>query len=356
MHTETMPDHQTVLVTGGNGFLGKAIAQRLLGDGFRVRSLSRRRSPDLASMGIAQFTGDIRDASVVDRACRGAAMVFHTAAKAGVWGDSGAFYGINVTGTGHVISACRRHGSLLVHTSSPSVVFDGKDMAGADETAPYPKRYTAAYPATKAQAEQLVRQASREGLPAVILRPHLIWGPGDNHLVPQILQQAPKLRRVGDGRNLVDTVYIDNAADAHVLAARGLARDRTLSGNIYFISQGEPVPLWWMVDAILAAAGKPPVRGQIPVSAAVTAGRVLEWMHKAFRLQGAPRMTRFMAHELSTSHWFDISAARNDLGYVPRVSTREGLRRLAAWLAHGPPETPHPAPPPPSPPTPEDLR
>jgi nucleoside-diphosphate-sugar epimerase len=206
-------------------------------------------------------------------------------------------------------------------------------MEGVDESVPYPKTYSAPYPHTKALAEKAVSGAAKTELPAVILRPHLIWGPGDNHLVPRILARAERLRRIGNGNNLVDTVYIDNAADAHILALdRLLADPGGLSGRIYFISQGEPIPLWEMIDKILAAGGKPPVTKRISPSSAYLAGGLMEAVYRLFRIQTEPPLTRFVAKELATAHWFDISAARRDLGYRPAVTTEEGLARLTAWL------------------------
>lgn len=326
-----------VAVTGGGGFLGEAIVRRLKADGHRVRSFSRRRHRALSDLGIRQILGDIADADAVFGALAGASVVFHTAAKAGVWGDEATYAATNVTGTANVIDACRKHGiRYLVHTSSPSVVFDGSDMAGVDETAPYPAAYHAPYPKTKAAAEQMVHEASGDHLKTVILRPHLIWGPGDNHLIPRILARAARLRRVGDGTNRVDTIYIDNAAEAHVLAAEALMKRPEISGNVYFISQDAPVPLWEMVDAILAAGGLPPVAGSVSAGMARTIGAVLETTYRLLRLPGEPRMTRFVAAELATSHWFDISAAKRDLGYTPRVSTAEGLERLSIWLKDDP--------------------
>ena len=325
--------NKRILITGGGGFLGWAVARKLLEKGALVRSFSRRTYPLLAAADVDQLQGDIGDPEAVAAACRGVDTVFHVAAKAGVWGAASDFHRTNVVGTRNVIAACRA-GSVetLVYTSSPSVVFDGKDMEGVDESVPYPDFYTAPYPQTKAQAEREVVSASRTGLKTIVLRPHLIWGPGDNHLVPRIIGRARHLRRVGDGRNRVDTVYIDNAADAHILAAETLETRPELSGRIYFISQGEPMPLWEMIDAILDAAGLPPVRKSISLRTARRLGTALEVLYRFFRLGNEPPMTRFMAEELATSHWFDIGAARRDLGYRPVVSTAEGLIRLARWL------------------------
>jgi nucleoside-diphosphate-sugar epimerase len=205
-------------------------------------------------------------------------------------------------------------------------------MEGVDESVPYPAHYRSHYPQTKAIAEQAVVKASEQGLKSIILRPHLIWGPKDNHLVPRIIERAHRLRRIGDGHNLVDTVYIDNAADAHILAAEALKSSPEISGRIYFISQGDPIPLWDMVDAILKAGGRAPVRKSISLKKAMLIGAVLEFVYRALRLKGEPQMTRFVAEELASAHWFDISAARNDLKYRPAVSTKTGLERLQEWL------------------------
>ena len=324
---------QNVLVTGGGGFLGNAIVKKLVERGDRVLSFSRRSYPELSSAGVEQVQGDISDRHAVEAACKDMDLVFHVAAKPGIWGDYDIYFKTNVVGTHNVVAGCKTHGvSRLVYTSSPSVVFDGTDMEGVDESVPYPKHFHTHYPKTKAIAEQYVIQAASRHLMTIALRPHLIWGPKDNHLVPRIIKRAKRLVRVGNGKNLVDTIYIDNAADAHILAADALQKNPALSGKVYFISQGDPVPLWEMVDDILKAGGLPPVRRAMSRRLAWTAGALLEFFYAALKIKGEPQMTRFLADELATAHWFDISAARKDLGYSPRVSTKEGLRRLEAWL------------------------
>ena len=324
---------ENILVTGGGGFLGSAIVKRLVKLGAPVASFSRNKHTELTSLNVPQIQGDISDPDAVERAVRGKNAVFHVAAKPGVWGAYRDYYLPNVAGTQNVIAACLKHGvSRLVHTSSPSVVFDGSDMEGVDESTPYPRRFHSHYPQTKALAEQAVVQASGAKLKTIILRPHLIWGPGDNHLVPRIIARASQLRQVGDGQNKTDTIYIDNAADAHILAAEKLAANAALSGRIYFISQGKPILLWEMINAILNAADLPPVQKTISHRTAWMIGACLESVYKLFKIANEPRMTRFVADELAASHWFDISAARRDLGYYPKVSTQEGLERLAVWL------------------------
>lgn len=322
-----------VLVTGGGGFLGKAIITQLVEKKYHVRSFSRNRYPELSSMGIEQIQGNICNKTEIEHALRGVDLVFHTAAKAGIWGEYSDYYRTNVTGTQNVIAGCKKHHiSRLIYTSSPSVVFNGSDMEGVNESVPYPATYHAYYPQTKAIAEQYVIKAAKQGLMTIILRPHLIWGPEDKHFVPRIIARANRLVRVGNGKNLIDTVYIDNAAEAHILAAEALGKNPKLSGSIYFISQGDPIPLWDMINHILKAAGLAPVRRSMPHSMAWLIGVTLELVYRSFNISKEPRMTRFLANELAKAHWFDISAAEKDLGYIPRISIKEGLRHLETWL------------------------
>jgi 2-alkyl-3-oxoalkanoate reductase len=319
------------LVTGGGGFLGGVIVRMLRERGDEVRSFSRGEHPELARLGAEQVRGDLADREALARAAAGCDVVFHVAARAGISGSYADFRRANVEGTENVVAACRVNGiRRLVHTSSPSVVFDGRDVEGGNESLPYPERYEAHYPRTKAEAERLVLAANGPEFATVSLRPHLIWGPGDNHLVPRIVAKgrAGKLRRIGSRPCLADTVYVDNAARAHLLAADRLAPGAAIAGKSYFITNGEPLPLWEMVDRILAAAGLRPVTRTISPKTAVAVGTACELLWSLLPLPGEPPMTRFVAHELSTAHWFDISAARRDLDYIPEVSIEEGLRRL----------------------------
>jgi nucleoside-diphosphate-sugar epimerase len=331
------------LVTGGGGFLGGAIVRRLLDRGIEVRSFSRKPHESLTALGVEQRQGDLDDMNAVMEAVEGCDPVFHVAAKAGVWGPFALYYRPNVIGTQYVLQACRLHGvRRLVYTSTPSVVFAGHDIEGGNESLPYPKRFETHYAATKATAEQLVLNSNGPDLATVALRPHLIWGPGDNHLLPRLYDRARKgqLRRVGIVPKRVDTIYVDNAADAHLQAFDRLAPGAPPAGRAYFISQGEPTPLWELIDRLLAAAGLPPVRRTISPGLAYAAGWTLETVYALLSRPEEPRMTRFLARQLSTAHWFDISAARRDLGYSPAVSTEEGLRRLAESLQGEPGRSP----------------
>ena len=328
---------ENALVTGGGGFLGSAIVRRLVDRGDRVRSLSRRHYPELESLSVEQFRGDISDSAIVAQACEGVDIVYHVAAKPPPWGKYKDYYQSNVVGTENVIGACQRKNvGRLVYTSTPSVVFDGTDKEGADESLPYPAKHNAYYPATKAMAEQKVIKAAAHSLGTVALRPHQIWGPRDPHFVPRLMARAKELKQIGDGKNLVDTTYIDNAADAHLLAADRLAQNPTISGNKYFISQDDPIPAWEMINAILKTGGLEPVSGKVSYRTAWIIGAVLEFSYRLLGLSKEPKMTRFLADAVAKPHWFDISAAKRDLGYVPRIGTTEGLRRLEQWLLNQP--------------------
>jgi 2-alkyl-3-oxoalkanoate reductase len=325
------------LVTGAGGFLGQYLVEQLIARGDSVRGLSRKTYPALQRLGVESISADIRDADAVRAAAVGMDVVYHTAAVPGVWGSWDLFYSVNVRGTENVLRACESAGvRKLVFTSSPSVTFDGRDQCGVDESAPYAQRWLCHYPHTKALAEQAVLAANRRGgLLTCALRPHLIWGPRDPHLVPRLIARARRgrLRRVGDGTNLVDMAYVENAARAHWLAAEALADDSPVAGQAYFISQGEPVRCWEWIDAILALVGLPPVRRRISAAAARRAGAVFEGLYGLLRIQQEPLMTRFLAAQLATSHYFNIDRARRDFGYQPVVATGQGMQRLGQWLA-----------------------
>ena len=252
--------NEKVLVTGGGGFLGKAIVKKLLVKGFMVKSFSRNYYSGLDELGVEQIQGDLQNPNQIMDASKDCDLVFHVAAKPGLWGTWDEFYGVNVTGTRNVINACKKNKiTRLIYTSSPSVVFNGKDMEGVDEAVPYPEKFEGHYSETKAIAEKLVIEESFENLKTIILRPHLIWGPEDNHVVPGIISRAKSLKKIGRLDDLVDTIYIDNAADAHIMAAEKLITNPLLSGSVYFISQDDPVSKWEMADKFLDAAGLSPI-------------------------------------------------------------------------------------------------
>ncbi len=323
-------------MTGGTGFLGRRIVERLLSQGRAVSVAGRTPAPDLEARGVRFMRAPLEDPGALGEACAGMDTVFHVAARVGVWGRYSDFFRANVLGTRAVVAGCRTHGvRRLVHTSTPSVVYNGLDLAGADESLPLTTRCPSPYPLTKAAAEAEVLAAHTPELGTVALRPHLIWGPGDPHLVPRILSRARegRLRIVGEGRIRVDMVHVENAADAHIAAESALCSPGSpAGGRAYFITNGEPVLMWDWINELLAALGEPRVTKRISAGAASLLGAACEAAWRVLPLRGEPPMTRFIASELARDHWFDISAARRDLGYAPRMGMARGMEGLVAEL------------------------
>ncbi len=320
-----------VLVTGGGGFIGGAVCRQLLARGDQVVAFQRSEPPGLANAGAIVARGDIASAGSVLAAARGCDAIVHTAARAGAWGPTAAYEAANVTGTENVLEACRTHGiDRLVFTSSPSVVHGGGDIEGGDESLPYPPEFHADYPRTKAISEQAVLAANGDALRTVALRPHLVWGPGDNHLLPRMVERAQKGPiRLPAPEKLIDTIYIDNAAAAHVLALDALDRNPDCHGKPYFISNGEPLATADIMTRLLAAVGQSVEIRTVSPRFAHVAGAVCEWVWTLAGRDDEPPVTRWAAEQLSTAHWFRLDAAERDLGYRPSVSIDEGLRRLA---------------------------
>jgi 2-alkyl-3-oxoalkanoate reductase len=324
-----------ILVTGGGGFLGQALCRGLVERGHQVLSFNRGHYPALAALGVGQIQGDLADANAVSHAVAGVDAVFHNAAKAGAWGSYDSYFQANVVGTRNVLAACQAHGvGKLIYTSTPSVTHRAThpvEGLGAHEV-PYGEDFQAPYAATKTLAEQEVLAANSPSLATVALRPRLIWGPGDLQLVPRLAERARqgRLRIVGDGQNKVDTTYIDNAAQAHFDAFEHLAPGAACAGKAYFISNGEPLEMDVLLNKLLAAAGAPAVHKRISFKAAYRIGALCEKAWPWLRLPGEPPITRFLAEQLCTPHWYSMAPAKRDFGYVPKVSIEEGLRRLAA--------------------------
>ncbi|MFW2479294.1 MAG: NAD-dependent epimerase/dehydratase family protein [Lentimonas sp.] len=318
-----------VLVTGGGGFVGGYVIERLLGRGYSVRSIGRSPQPQLEVKGVEVVCGDLTDASAVNDACVGVDAVFHVAAKAGVWGSWDSFYQPNVVGTRNVVAACQAQGvRRLVYTSTPSVVFNRRAISGEGEEMPYGLGWLCHYAHTKAIAEEEILSASSEDLRIVALRPHLVFGPGDPHLLPRVIESAVqgRLKIVGDGKCRVDVSYVGNVADAHLNALDALeATSSTVSGKAYFISQGQPVELWSWVNHILESLGHKPLAKRISLPAAFAIGAILELCWGVFRRSGEPPLTRFVAVELAKDHYFNIEAARTELGYEVLTNMNEGL-------------------------------
>ena len=325
-----------IVVTGGSGFLGGAIARALLARGDQVRVVQRSDVPALATLGAEVVRADLSEREAALEALEGASAVMHVAARANLWGPYDAFRRANVVATENVLEACRTHAiPKLVYTSTPSVVHPGGDVEGLDESAPVADRFESPYPATKAIAEAKVLAANGAALATVALRPHLIWGPNDPQLTGRVIERARtgRLRFVGDGTKRVDSIYIDNAVEAHLCALDRLGPDAPCAGKAYFVTQGEPMRQRDLINGMVTAAGLPPIDRTISPRLAWTIGGLLEVVWPLLRRTDEPPMTRFLAKQLATAHWFDISAATRDLGFTPRVTIDEGLRRLKESFA-----------------------
>lgn len=319
-----------ILVTGGGGFLGTSICRQLTARGHEVIAFQRRSAKHLSVEGISITQGDISDISDVLVAAKGCGAVVHTAGKAGIWGAPKDFHRVNVIGTQNVIESCRRLDiPVLVHTSSPSIVHTGKDIGGADESLPIAAHFPAPYPASKAQAEKLVTAANAAGIKTTALRPHLIWGPGDPHILPRLVKKARggKLALPGPDK-IIDTVFVENAALAHVLAVEELLGAARCAGKAYFITNNEPMAQGEIIRKLLGAVGIDVKILAVPVGLAKTAGTLCELAWRTFGLDSEPPITRFSVEQLATAHWFDTGAATRDFGFAPEITIDQGLERL----------------------------
>lgn len=339
-----MSDAITILVTGASGFLGGALVDALVARGHRVRTLQRTKGERLTRLEregrVENVLGPMDDRAAVTRAMAGIETVFHVAAKAGVWGSYDDYFRANVIGTRHVIEEARAHGvARLVYTSSPSIVHAGGDQEGIDESTPISDRHATHYPATKGIAEREVLAAhgtkGLEGqLSTVALRPHLIWGPGDTNIAPRMIERAKtgRLVFVGGGTKKIDATYIESAVHAHLLAWERLDPEAACGGKAYFIAQGEPMPSRELILGIVRAHGLDPKPRSVPLPVAKALGSVVELAWRAMRRTSEPPLTRFLAEQLGTAHWYSLAAAERDLGYRAPITTAEGLAKLAAYV------------------------
>lgn len=327
----------SILVTGHGGFLGRAICRELIAHGYHVRGLARSRYPEMEQLGVEAIQASASDYHACEQACRGVAGVIHTAALAGVWGPASQYESANVVATENLLRACQQHRiDAFVFTSSPSVTFDGQAQCNIDESVPYPARWLCHYPRTKAIAEQKVLALNgTSAISSCSLRPHLIWGVGDPHLIPRVIDRCRKgrLRCVGEGNNLIDTVHVDHAAIAHRLALeKMLGKDRKSSGKAYFITDGHPIECWKWVSFLVESAGLDVPKGRISFNAAYRIGAMLEGVYRVLGKRDEPPMTRFVAAQLGVPHYFNINAAKSLLGYEPIANRDERLSELRQWI------------------------
>jgi len=327
-----------VLVTGGGGFLGLEVCKKLIEKDFLVTSISRKKYKELEDLNITQIECDLSDQNDINNiSLIGFDIIVHTAAKAGVWGSRNEFFSANLHGTINIFNKAKLDGvKYFIYTSSPSVVFGEKDLINEDENLAYPLKYHTYYAHSKALAENYILSNVDEEIKAIALRPHLIWGKNDPHLIPRIIQKSKKNRlvKVGDGQNLVDVIYVENAAMAHVNAINALIEKPQLSGQAYFIGQEKPINLWSFIDRILAAHQLSPVKKQISFKAAFYIGQLFEFVYPFINIffKAEPPMTKFMALQLAKSHYFSHEKARVDLNYKPDISFEDAFKKTFGSL------------------------
>jgi nucleoside-diphosphate-sugar epimerase len=322
-----------VLVTGATSLLGGSVVNRLRRRGDDVTVFQRRPS----GLGVAEHLGDIADRAAVATAIAGAEAVVHLAARAmavaiGSWEQ---FEATNVRGTENIVGLAGEAAvSRLVYVSSPSVAHRGRSLVGTPAGAADPDGARGHYARSKAQGELIALAANSPDLAAVAIRPHLIWGPGDTQLVGRIVDRARagRLSIVGSGASLIDTTYIDNAADALVAA---LDRAPSLGGKALVVTNGQPRPIRELMNRIVIAAGLKPPRMKVPYRMAHLGGLAAERIWELWGREDDPPMTSFAAEHLGTAHWFDQRETRRALRWEPAVSLDEGFKRLAEWFGGG---------------------
>jgi len=327
-------DIKKALVTGGGGFVGKAIVRMLVERGVDCRVVGRNRYPEIEAMGVECLVADISDSDTMLAATKGVDTVFHVAALAGIWGSWQPYYRTNVLGTENVIRGCHVNNiPRLIYTSTPSVVFNQQDIKGGDESLPYAGSFLCNYAKSKMMAEKLVLSANTASLLTCAIRPHLIWGVGDPHLLPRLMDSGrkKKLKIVGSGKNLVDITHVDNVAYGHILAAANLSSSKTAAGQSYFIGQEKPVVLWDWINTLFSRLGIPVVESSVSYNTAYRIGALLELVYGLCGRKKEPQMTRFLAQQLAKSHYFSHNKAGIDLGYQPVVSIDTGIDRLVEW-------------------------
>jgi nucleoside-diphosphate-sugar epimerase len=321
---------KTTFVTGGSGFIGGRLIERLVGEGGTVRALARSdaAAAKVEALGAEAFRGDLDDPASIAAAAAGAEVAFHLAAKVGDWGPWEEFERGNVDGTHNVLAACAEAGiDRFVHCGTEAALMDGEPLVEIDESAPLRPDSPAPYSATKARAEQAVRAASREGFETVVLRPRFVWGKGDTTLLPTMVEaiESGKFAWVGGGRNLTSTTHVDNVVEGLLLAAR-----KGRPGEAYFVTDGESTTLREFITAMVASQGVEVPDKSVPGWVAGPLATLSEAAWKVLPLKGGPPMTRFRAWFLTQECTINITKAREELGYAPVISREQGLAELRA--------------------------
>jgi nucleoside-diphosphate-sugar epimerase len=327
-----------VLVTGARSLMMGGIAAALVQRGDQVVCLQRTPAEFDGSNEVRQVLADLRDASAIADAVTGCDAVIHGAAKVGVVGTWEEYQKVNVDGTATVLAVAQSAGvARVVYVSTPSVAHVGEALVGGGADPAVVRTNGAHYPRSKAMAEQLALGANSNEMAVMALRPHLVWGPGDTQLVGRIIERARagRLVMVGDGSALVDSTYVDNAVSAHLAAIDALHIGAACAGRAYVVSNGEPRPVVELIEGICRAAGVEFAPRRVPVSVAKAVGSVVERVWPRLR-SGEPPITRFVAEQLATAHWFDQREIRADLNWHPEVSLAEGFARLARWCSANP--------------------
>ncbi len=324
-----------ILVTGVTGFLGHHIAKDLLDEGHEVINFSRRHTSEVEELGIRTHQGDLTNFQDIKDALTGIDAVFHVAGKVGMWGKKEDFERINIDGTKNLLRAMKEAGvKYLVYTSTPSVVFGKEEIKNGDESLAYPEIYLNEYARTKSVAERLVleaNEASSRQLLTTAIRPHLIYGERDKNIIPTLVERAKsgRLKIIGKGNNLVDINYVENASLAHVMAFKELIQEAKNQGKAYFIGQERPVNLWHFINEILMAKGVAPLTKKVSLKLVYLIGAICEFIYKLIgKYEGQPAMTRFVALQMGTSHYFKHDNALKDFGYSPKISIEESIEKI----------------------------
>ncbi len=317
-----------VLVTGATSLLGRSVVERLVGRGDTVSVLQRHPS----GLAVTEYLGDIADKEVVAKSMAGADAVVHLAARVAVTGPWAEFESVNIDGTRNVVDAAKGAGiRRFVQISSPSVAYLGDPLVGASADPADPSRARGHYARSKAGAELLALAANSSEMAVVAIRPHLVWGPGDTQLIGRIVDRARagRLATVGSGAALIDSTYVDNAADALVAA---IDRAPDIGGRAFVVTNGEPRPVRELLNRIVRSAGLEPTRARVPYHVARGGGFAAERIWERWGSEEDPPMTRFLAEQLGTAHWFDQRETRAALGWEPKVKLAEGFENLQAWF------------------------